>query len=145
MATRLNPILGNDAFYKYQLQTAVENFSNAIRQDSNFTIARIMWSFAYYEQSGGKWRHHEKEKEDCQKLYEKKDQLSPLDRAWTNWLHTRLFDETPNKQIEAIKAILKIDDHCHGQIAAEKFFEKHSCFIPGGILRNVWHRPQFIQ
>lgn len=103
-------ISGNDAFYKYQYQTAVENYSNAMSQDSNFTIARIMWSFAYYEQSGGKWRHHEKEKEECQKLYEKRVQLSPLDRAWTSWLHTRLFDETPNKQIEAIKAILKIDD-----------------------------------
>jgi tetratricopeptide (TPR) repeat protein len=103
-------ILGNDAFYKYQLQTAVENYSNAISQDSNFTIARIMWSFAYYEQSGGKWRHHDKEKEEWQKLYEKGGQLSPLDRAWTSWLHTRLFDETPNKQVDAIKAILKIDD-----------------------------------
>ena len=103
-------ISGNDAFYKYQLQTAVENYSKAISLDSNFTIARIMWSFAYYVQSGGKWRHHEKEKEEWQKLYEKGSQLSPLDRAWTSWLYTRLFDETPKKQIDAIKAILKIDD-----------------------------------
>jgi tetratricopeptide (TPR) repeat protein len=97
-------ILGDYAFLNGDYQTAIEQFSKALKCDSNLILAARKMSVCY-------WNLHEYDeaKKTCLRIYRKKDQLPLIEQIWADWLHAVLF-ETPVEQIKYLKQIISFDD-----------------------------------
>jgi tetratricopeptide (TPR) repeat protein len=97
-------ILGNNAFDKSDMPTAVKYLLQAIAIDSNFNIAALRLSSAYYNQ-----KLYEEGKKWCLRVYEKKDQMPMQLRLWTNRTYS-MFYETPYEEIKYLRQLQEIDD-----------------------------------
>jgi len=97
-------ILGNNAFDKSDMPTAVKYLSQAIAIDSNFNIAALRLSSAYYNQ-----RLYEEGKKWCLSVYKKRDQMPMQLRLWTNRTYS-MFYETPYEEIKYLRQLQEIDD-----------------------------------
>jgi tetratricopeptide (TPR) repeat protein len=105
-----NFINGQNAFAKREYPEAREMFLNAIKIDSNFTMATILLAFAYGNQSlypdAKKW---------ILKAYEQKDNMSTINKASTEWAHAVFFG-TPYEQLKYFKQLQDIDEQQAGII-----------------------------
>jgi len=97
-------VYGQNAFMKRDYPSAVKLYSQAIAIDSNFLLAASMLPFAYANQGlyvqAKKW---------CLKVYEKKEQMSMMQKAHTNWMYAFYF-ETPFEEIKYLKQELEVDN-----------------------------------
>jgi tetratricopeptide (TPR) repeat protein len=97
-------IYGTSAFYKRDYSAAVTLYSKALAIDSNFLFAASMLSFAYNNQD-----LYDHAKKWCLRVYEKKEQMSVIQKAHTNWMYASYF-ETPYEQIKYLKQELEFDN-----------------------------------
>lgn len=97
-------IYGNNAYYKWDMPTAVKLYSQALSVDSNFTYATLWLSNAYYNLN-----MFEEAKKWCLRIYEKRDQMSMQLKMQINRVYAKLF-ETPNEEIKYAKQLQEIDD-----------------------------------
>ena len=109
---------GNQAFYKLNFPSAREEYLKAAEIDTNFTEAVRMLSYTYmhlglYEESIKLSLH----------LYEKKDQLTILERIWAESLHSGYFDP-PVDRIKYAKQLLDYNDQMpvHHSIMGGAYF-----------------------
>jgi tetratricopeptide (TPR) repeat protein len=97
-------VYGQNAFMKRDYPTAVKLYSRAISIDSNFLLAASMLPFAYANQGlyvqAKKW---------CLKVYEKREQMSIMQKAHTNWMYAFYFG-TPFEEIKYLKQELEVDN-----------------------------------
>jgi tetratricopeptide (TPR) repeat protein len=97
-------VYGQNAFMKRDYPSAVKLYSQAIAIDSNFLLAASMLPFAYANQGlyfqAKKW---------CLKVYKKREQMSMMQKAHTNWMYAFYF-ETPYEEIKYLKQELEIDN-----------------------------------
>ena len=95
---------GVNSFSKLDYLSAREQFSRALGIDSNLVAALLYQSVSYGNQAmytdAKKW---------CLKAYEKREQMTPIQRLYTNWAHANYF-ETPYEEIRYLKEIIEIDD-----------------------------------
>lgn len=96
--------MGQNAIAKMDYPTAIEMYSQAIEKDSNFYFTALEISITYGNQ--GLW---DSAIIWCLKVYEKRDQMAPSDKIWTNLKYTQCF-ETPIEQIKCANQFLEIDD-----------------------------------
>ncbi len=97
-------IYGTSAFYKRDYSAAVTLYSQAMAIDSNFLLAASMNSFAYNNQD-----LYDHAKKWCLRVYEKKEQMSVIQKAHTSWMYASYF-ETPYEQIKYLKQELEFDN-----------------------------------
>ena len=99
-----NFINGQNAFYRLDYLSAREMYLNAIRIDSNFTIAAIFLAVAYGNQDlfkdAKKW---------CLKAYGERDNMPRLDKLITEWAHALYFG-TPTEELKYLRQMLDIDN-----------------------------------
>jgi tetratricopeptide (TPR) repeat protein/TolB-like protein len=95
---------GQQAFIRSDYPTALKMYSQALTLDSNFTDAAIMLPFAYRNQG-----LTEQAKKLCIKIYNKRDQMTLLQKLYANWLYATYF-ETPYETIKYAKQIIDLDD-----------------------------------
>jgi TolB-like protein/Tfp pilus assembly protein PilF len=92
---------GIQAFYKYDYQTASEWFRKAAAIDTTFTEAiRLLAASLGHQgltEESGKW---------LQKNFEKRDQLSDMERLWAEISHT----DMPDEKIKYYKLLIALDD-----------------------------------
>ena len=69
--------------------TAINYYLRAIDIDTNFTVAALMLSIAYFNN-----RMDDQAKKWCLKVYEKRDKMPLQQKIFTNWVHAAIF-ETP--------------------------------------------------
>jgi tetratricopeptide (TPR) repeat protein len=97
-------VLGDNAFNKYDMPTAVKLFLKAVAIDSNFNLATLRLSSAYYNQNlydeGKKW---------CLRVYKKREQMPILLKLWTERTYSLNF-ETPYEEIKCLRQLQEIDD-----------------------------------
>ena len=97
-------IYGDNAYNKHDWSTAVNFFLRAIAIDSCFDYAIIRLASAYWAlesfREGKKW---------CLKAYNKKDQMPPQLRLWTERTYSLYFG-TPYEEIKCLRLLLEIDD-----------------------------------
>jgi adenylate cyclase len=105
-----NFINGQNAFAKREYPEAREMFLNAIKIDSNFTMATILLAFAYGNQS-----LYQDAKKWILKAYEKKNNMSTINKASTEWAHAVFFG-TPYEQLKYFKQLQDIDEQQAGII-----------------------------
>ena len=95
---------GSKSFSKLDYPAAREQFARALGIDSNMVVALLYLSVSYGNQAmytdAKKW---------CLKAYEKRKQMTHLQRLYTNWAHANYF-ETPYEEIRYLKEIVEIDD-----------------------------------
>ena len=95
---------GQQAFITRDFHTALKMFSQALALDSNYTDAAIMLPFAYRNQG-----LIEQSKKLCIKIYNKRDQMTLIQKIYANWLYATYF-ETPYETIKYAKQIVDLDD-----------------------------------
>jgi len=95
---------GLKSFSKLDYPAAREQFARALGIDSNFVVAQLYLSVSY-----GNQEMYKEAKKWCLKAYEKREQMTHLQRLWTNWAHANYF-ETPYEEIRYLKEIVEIDD-----------------------------------
>jgi len=99
-----NFINGQNAFYRLDYLSAREMYLEAIRIDSNFTIAAIFMAVAYGNQDLFK-----EAKKWCLKAYGQRDNMPRLDKLITEWAHALYFG-TPKEEIKYLRQMLDIDN-----------------------------------
>jgi tetratricopeptide (TPR) repeat protein len=86
------------------MPAAVKLLLQAIAIDSNFNLATLRLSSAYYNQElfdqGKKW---------CLKVYKRRDQMPMLLKLWTDRTYSLIF-ETPYEEIKCLRQLQEIDD-----------------------------------
>jgi len=97
-------IQGKNAFGESDYPSAIEMLSQAITVDSNFTMATVWLSAAYYRQG-----LYEQGKMWCIRFYSTRDRMSVMERLWTNYNYAKYF-ETPHETIMCLRQIQEIDD-----------------------------------
>ena len=97
-------VYGQNAFTKRDYPSAEKLYLQAIAIDSNFLLAASMLPFAYSNQG-----LYECAKKWCLRVYEKKEQMSMMQKAHTDWMHAFYF-ETPYEEIKYLKQELEIDN-----------------------------------
>ncbi len=95
---------GKEAFFKYDMPGARNLLLQAFSIDSNLTYAAFLISFTYSNQG-----MRDEAKKWCLKLYEKRDQMSLLEKTDFNRLYAGLF-ETPYENLKYTKQLLEFDD-----------------------------------
>jgi tetratricopeptide (TPR) repeat protein len=97
-------ISGNNAFDKFDMSTAVKFLLQAIAIDSNFNLAALRLSSAYYNQGlyvdAKKW---------CLRVYKKREKMPMQLKLWTNRTYSLIF-ESPYEEIESLRQLQEIDD-----------------------------------
>jgi adenylate cyclase len=95
---------GVNSFSKLDYPSAREQFSRALSIDSNLVAALLYLSVSYGNQAmytdAKKW---------CLKAYEKREQMTHIQRFYTNWAYANYF-ETTYEEIRYLKEIVEIDD-----------------------------------
>jgi tetratricopeptide (TPR) repeat protein len=92
---------GNQAFYKYDYPAATEWYRKAIGIDSSFTEAIRMLSFSLAHQG-----LNEESRKWMLRNYEKRDQMSDLERLWAEIMHAETSDEV----IKYFKLLIAYDE-----------------------------------
>lgn len=95
---------GTKSFRKLDYPSARTLYYKALDIDSNLVVALIYLSSSYRNQ-----QMYDEAKKWCLKAYEKREQMSVLQRLYTNWLHA-CYLETPWEEIRYLKEITEIDD-----------------------------------
>jgi tetratricopeptide (TPR) repeat protein/TolB-like protein len=96
--------LGKEAFFKYDMPGARDLLLQAVSIDSGFTYAAFLITFTYSNEG-----NFNEAKKWCLRLYEKKDQMSLLEKTDVNRLYAGLF-ETGYDVIKYTKQLLGFDD-----------------------------------
>lgn len=96
--------LGKEAFFNYDMPGARDLLLQAVSIDSGFTYAAFLVAFTYSNE-----RNYDEAKKWCLRLYEKRDQMSLLEKTDVNRLYADLF-ETGYDEIKYIKQLLGFDD-----------------------------------
>lgn len=114
-------IYGQNAYNAIDYPTAVNWLSQAIKIDSNFTYAAILFSLALYKNAD-----IAEAKSNCLKIYRKRDQMPILQKTYTNWEYALLF-ETPLEEIKYLRRLLEINDQSpiNYYYLAQAYFKLH--------------------
>ena len=99
-----NLIYGMSSFAKTDYTSARNFFTQALAMDSNLTAAIIHTASAYGNQG-----LYEQAKQWCLRAYEKREQMTVIQKFYANWQYSNFF-ETPREEIGHLKDILKIDN-----------------------------------
>ena len=97
-------IEGKEAFFGWDYPVARDLLLRAFSIDSNLTYAAFLISWTYRNQG-----MYDEAKQWCIKIYEKRDQMSLLERTDVNRLYACLF-ETTFEEIKYLKQLVEIDD-----------------------------------
>lgn len=97
-------IYGQQAFIRSDFPTALKMYSQALALDSNYIDPAIMLPFTYRNQG-----LIDQSKKLCIKIYNKRDQMTLLQKLYANWLYATYF-ETPYETIKYAKQIIDLDD-----------------------------------
>jgi tetratricopeptide (TPR) repeat protein len=97
-------IYGLSSFAKIDYTSARSFFAQALAIDSNLTTAIVYTAASYANQ-----KLYEQAKQWCLRAYGKRDQMTAIQKLYTNWQYSNLF-ETPHEEIRYLQNILKIDD-----------------------------------
>jgi TolB-like protein len=97
-------MFGNQAFYKFDYNTAKNWFIKAIEIDTNFTDALRMLSYSFLH-----LEMYSEAKEYCLRLYNLRDQMSPLEKLYADALYAENF-LTIYEKIKCWNLILDFDD-----------------------------------
>lgn len=92
------------SFRKLDYPSARNLYYKALEIDSNLVVALIYLSASY-----GNQEMYDEAKKWCLKAYDKREQMSVLQRLYTNWAYANYF-ETPYEEIRYLKEIIEIDD-----------------------------------
>lgn len=95
---------GIKSFGKLDYPAARDQFTRALGIDSNLVVAQLYLSVSYGNQA-----MYAEAKKWCLKAYEKREQMTPVQKLFTNWAHANYF-ETPYEEIRYLKEIVEIDD-----------------------------------
>jgi Predicted integral membrane protein len=95
---------GNNAYWIGDFPTSIKLFSQAIAIDSTFTLATLMISMAYGNQS-----LYDQAKKWCLKAYKKRDQMLMQYKILINWVYALNF-ENPYEEIKYLKQLQEYDD-----------------------------------
>jgi tetratricopeptide (TPR) repeat protein len=96
-------IYGSRALGRADFSTAIKCFENAMAADSNFISPMLELTFTY--RNSGKIN---KAPALAQKLYKKRDQMSPVDQLRTDYIHA-LYFEPIDVRINLLKQLQEID------------------------------------
>lgn len=96
--------LGKEAFFKWDMPGARNLLLQAVSIDSGFTYAAFLITFTYSNEG-----NFDEAKKWCLRLYEKRDQMSLLEKTDVNRLYAVLF-ETGYDVIKYTKQLLEVDD-----------------------------------
>jgi tetratricopeptide (TPR) repeat protein len=97
-------INGTKSFYKLDYPSASEMFDRALEIDSNLVAALL-----YLSVSNGNLEMYDEAKKWCLRAYEKKGQMTVIQKLYTNYVHAIYF-ETPYEEIKYLLEIVDIDD-----------------------------------
>lgn len=95
---------GLRSFNKLDYPAAREQFARALGIDSNFVAAQLYLSVSF-----GNQEMYSDAKKWCLKAYDKREQMTHIQRLYTNWAYANYF-ETPYEEIRYLKEIVETDD-----------------------------------
>ena len=95
---------GQNAFMRVDYPEAIERMLAAIKVDSNYTLAKVYLSMAYYNQY-----MYDLSKKWSLSSYEKRDRLNRMDKATSEWCYAINFG-TPNEMLKYLKNAIELDD-----------------------------------
>ena len=99
-----NFIEGQNAFMRNDMPEASEWMLSAIKEDSNYTIAKIFLAMAYYNQS-----MYDQAKKWSLSSYKKRDNLTRMDKISSEWCYAFNFS-TPTEQLKYSRNAIELDD-----------------------------------